>query len=84
MNFKFVDQMEEAINDKMDSEVAEKEDDLRMEIDRMINEWAGHSSEYVMESIRRDSGWNLMEDESAYSEIYSELEEKMRNRLGMN
>ena len=82
-NLSFIQTMERDIEDKMDAEVSNQEDELRMEIDQLINRFASASSEDVMLEIKKENGWDLSADETAYSELYSELEEKMRNRLGM-
>ena len=69
--------------DKIEEAVSNKEDDLRMIIDQLISEAARDSSEDIMIAVRKETGWELDQDEEAYSEISTEFEEKIRRRLGM-
>ena len=75
--------MDDDIVEKVAEEVAAKEDELIMEIDRLISEASGCATENVMESIKKETGWDLNADETAYSEINTEFEDKMRIRLGL-
>ena len=82
-HLRFVQQMDDDIVEKVAEEVAAKEDELIMEIDRLISEASGYATENVMESIKKETGWDLNADETAYSEINTEFEDKMRIRLGL-
>ena len=80
---RFVDTMNQDIMEKIEEAVSNKEDDLRMFIDQLIGEAARDSSEDIMIAVRKETGWELDQDEEAYSEISTEFEEKIRRRLGM-
>ena len=80
---RFVDTMNQDIMDKIEEAVSNKEDDIRMIIDQIISEAARDSSEDIMIAVRKETGWELDQDEEAYSEISTEFEEKIRSRIGM-
>lgn len=81
---RFVQQMDTDICDKVAEEVSDREDEIRMQIDQIIMEAAGHASENVMDSVKKETGWDLHADETAYSELSTEFEERLRTTLGMN
>ena len=81
---RFVQTMDTDITDKLDSQVSSAADDLRIEIDMLISRSGTDAVECIMVEIKEESGWDLDANESAYSELQTEYEERMRNSLGLS
>ena len=80
---RFVQQMDNDIVEKLEAEMCNREDDLRLEIDNLISNAGDKAVSCVMEEIKKETGWDLGTDESAYSELQTEFEERIRRRMDM-